>query len=118
MINGLLSDFIDTGWYTESTLFYKDHIYWCEGTTNFDTGITTFFVDSWKAYTNDNLYYHSCVNKGHRIDYKRVYEVTGHDIDYIKKQFLTAPIFDGKSFWDVEKELVWLDEGAPIEESL
>lgn len=30
MINGDLDQFLDTGWYTESTIYYKGHIFWCE----------------------------------------------------------------------------------------
>ena len=36
------------------------------------------------------------------------------DLELIKKKFLEANIFDGKSFWEVERVLAWLDEGAPI----
>ena len=36
------------------------------------------------------------------------------DMDVIKKKFLEAPIFDGKTFWQVENEIAWLDEGKPI----
>jgi hypothetical protein len=33
----------------------------------------------------------------------------------IKQQFLTAPVFDGKTFWQVEKDLIWVEEGSPIQ---
>lgn len=35
----------------------------------------------------------------------------GYGEDDVKEQFLKAKIFDGKSFWEVEKELAWYDEG-------
>ncbi len=35
----------------------------------------------------------------------------------IKKRFLESAIYDGKTFWDAEKELAWLDEGEPIQSS-
>ena len=49
------------------------------------------------------------------IDCKRVLEITGDDHDRIKQQFLTAPVFDGKTFWQVEKDLIWVEEGSPIQ---
>lgn len=35
-------------------------------------------------------------------------------MEMLKKQFLIAPIFEGKSFWQVEKDLTWVDEGEPL----
>ena len=34
----------------------------------------------------------------------------GYGENDVKEQFLKAKIFDGKSFWEVEKELAWYDE--------
>ena len=48
------------------------------------------------------------------MGYRRVYEEQGADMDLLKKHFLVAPIFDGKSFWQVEKELIWVEPGKPI----
>ena len=31
------------------------------------------------------------------------------------KNHLTAPVFDGKTFWQVEKDLIWVEEGTPIQ---
>jgi hypothetical protein len=31
------------------------------------------------------------------------------------KNHLTAPVFDGKTFWQVEKDLIWFEEGTPIQ---
>jgi hypothetical protein len=41
-------------------------------------------------------------------------EIHGSNLDLIKKQFLEATTFEGKTFWQVEKEIAWLDEGSPI----
>ena len=49
MINGLLDQFLDTGWYTEATLFYNGFIYWCEAQSDLTTNTTTFFIDKWAA---------------------------------------------------------------------
>lgn len=112
MKNGYLGNFLDTGWYSESTLYYKGYIYWCEGYTS---GINhTFFVDRWSAdLSNDMLYHEYRTADGHLVDYDRVLEITGTDFDMLKKQFLTAPIFEGKTFWEIEKTIAWVDEGTP-----
>ena len=115
MKNGNLTRFLDIGWFTEAVLFYNGRVYWCEGTTDFETDITNFFIDSWKAEC-DGEYYHQYLSEtGELIDCKRVLEITGSDHDAIKRQFLTAPVFDGKTFWQVENDLVWVEEGVSIQ---
>ena len=114
MINGNLEQFLDTGWYMESTLFLRGFVYWCEAQTNSLTKITRFFVYRWRAETTDNRYYHEQIKNGDVIDFEFVLDIYHNDIDNLKKQFLLAPIFDGKSFWEVESEIAWLDEGEPI----
>ncbi len=113
MINGNLEQFLDTGWFAEATLFYNGFVYWFEAQTENDK--ITFFVDKWKARNEDNKFYHSILNKDGTLPWERVLELKGTDLELIKKEFLTSRIFDGKTFWDVEKMLVWLDEGNPIE---
>lgn len=51
------------------------------------------------------------MNKG-----RNILILKDNDMDIIKKNFLCSNIFDGKSFWEVEQELVWVDEGSPIVE--
>ena len=114
MKNGDLDQFLEAGWYTEAVLYYDHHVYWCEGTTDFSTGITTFFVDCWKAECDGELYHQYLTDTGEIVDYQRVIEITGKDHNAIKQQFLAAPVFGGKSFWQIEKELVWVEEGDPI----
>lgn len=114
MINGHLDQFLDTGWYSEATLYYNGFIYWCEAQFNASTNITSFFVDKWAAKNEDNTYYHSILEGDGTIRWERIFEIDDSDLDLIKKHFLEASIFDGKSFWQVEKELAWLEEGAPL----
>ena len=116
MKNGKLDQFLDTGWYSEATLYLDGYIYWCEAQTN-ETGSTTFFVDKWAAENEDNAYYHSILNADGTLTWNRVFEYTNSDLDYIKKRFLEATIFDNKSFWQVEQQLAWLDEGNPVTKS-
>jgi hypothetical protein len=44
------------------------------------------------------------------LPFKRVLEIHGTDLELIKKQFLESPVYDGKTFREIEKELAWLDE--------
>lgn len=112
MINGYTEQFLDTGWYSESTLFYEGYIYWHEAQTN--DMETVFFVDCWRAENEDNLYFHSILNADGSLKWKRVLEIHGTDLDLIKREFLKSSVYSEKTFWEVEKDLVWLDEGKPI----
>lgn len=117
MINGFLEQFLDTGWYTEAELFYNGYIYWCEANYNSQMGESTFFVDRWSAINEDNLLYRSITEDNGEIQWERVFEYTDKDLDLIKKKFLESKIFDGKSFWEVESEIAWLDYGGTIKKS-
>ncbi len=114
MINGYLEQFLDTGWYTEATLYYNGYIYWCEAQYDNTAGISRFFVDKWAVENEGNTFYHSIFESDGTLEWNRVYEVENKDLDFIKKQFLEAPIFDGKTFWQVEKQIAWLEESTPI----
>lgn len=113
MINGNLDQFLDTGWFSEATLYYNGYIYWLEAQT--DDFESVFFIDRWKAQNEDNKYYHSILNNDGTLSYDRVLEIHGSNLDLIKKQFLEATPFEGKTFWQVEKEIAWLDESTPIQ---
>lgn len=114
MINGHLEQFLDTGWYTEATLFFNGYIYWCEAQFDEETKLICFFVDKWSAENEDNTYYHSILEADGTIQWNRVLEIKDKDIDLIKKIFLESPIFEGKTFWQVEKKLIWLEEGGSV----
>lgn len=115
MINGKLSQFLDTGWYMETTLYYNGYVYWLEAVRNKSTGISEFWVDRWKAKCTDNKYYHSYVDEnGEPMEVQRVYNTKDADMDYIKKQFLEARIFQGKNFWEIEKKIAWVEEGNEV----
>ena len=114
MINGKTEQFLDTGWFSESTLFYNGYIYWCEAQRSSDDGCINFFFFRWKDQNESNTYYHSCLEKDGTLSWKIIFDIEGTDIDELKKRFLTSPIFEGKNFWEVENELAWLEEGSPI----
>ena len=114
MINGSLNQFLDTGWFTEATLFYHDYVYWCEAYYDTEKKSNIFFIDKWHAVNENNAYYHSIVDENGNLTYTRIYEDSDEDLDAIKRRFLTAPVFDGKSFWEIETEIAWLDESGDV----
>lgn len=114
MINGYLEQFLDTGWYSESTLYLDGYIYWCEAQTDRKTGISYFFVDKWEVQNENNTYYHSIIEEDGTLKWSRIYEKKDKNLDAIKQSFLKAPIFDNKTFWQVENKIAWLDESDPI----
>jgi len=113
MINGKISQFLDTGWYSESTLYFDGYIYWCEADTDIETGITEFIVDRWKAEMGEDMLYHSLLNsQGELVECERVWSYCDSDMDKIKQAFLSEKIFAGNAFWDVESKIAWLEEGS------
>lgn len=114
MINGNIKQFLDTGWFSESTLFLNGYVYWCEAQTDPDTNITKFFIDKWRAENEGNKVYHTLLDSDGTLEWERVFEIEDTDLDKIKKKFLNATIFDGKTFWDVENKIAWLEEGEDI----
>ncbi len=114
MINGNLDQFLDTGWFNEATLFYNGHLYWCEATIDEKSQKNVFFVERWRAENENNECYHSLLNKDGQLDYERIYEDSDIDIELIKKRFLEADIWDGKTFWQIESEIAWLDDGGDV----
>jgi hypothetical protein len=112
MINGNLEQFLDTGWFSESTLYLNGFIYFCAAYAKDNN--REYSVYKWRATNEDNKYFHSICNDDNLVDWERVYEDSDCNLDLIKKRFLEARIFDGKSFWEVESEIAWLDESTPI----
>ena len=114
MINANLEQFLDTGWFNEATLYYNGHTYWCEGGFDSTDKKMYFWVYRYKSdlfKTPDGEIY----SKRHIVnndvdDYSTVFETNGKTEEEVKEQFLKAKIFDGKSFWEVEKEIAWYDE--------
>lgn len=118
MINGNLEQFIDTGWFTEATLYLNGFVYWCEAQYDVEKHENHFFVNKWRAINENDLSYHTIItDDGEPLEWECVFETYDSDLDVIKKRFLEARIFEGNTFWQVESVLAWLDEGAPVMES-
>ncbi len=109
MINGNLEQFLDTGWWNaDATLFYQDHIYFFDG--YFDEKHHMHLrIMKWKAKNiNNERFENVCDSSGKVLDYQ-CFEMQGNAEEELREKMLKEKIFDGKSFWSVEKELVWLN---------
>lgn len=106
MINGNLSQFLDTGWWNaDATIYYKDHIYFLDGAFN-DKHQMQLSIRKWRAKNIDNKIYENVLDSnGNLIDYKE-FKIEAATEEALREKFLKAKIWDGKSFWEVEKEKV------------
>ena len=116
MINGNLDQFLDTGWYSEATLYYKGYVYWLEGFWNDDIQKYYFYAARWQAQCDDLEYYHEYrdASSNELCNYAVVFENTADCQELNKKAFLTAKIFDGRTFWEVEHEIAWVEPDKPV----
>jgi len=63
----------------------------------------------WRGKNNRKKYYeHILGPDGDFVDFNQM-EMDGPNENALREKFLKAKIWDGKSFWEVEKELTWLD---------
>ena len=105
-----IDQFLDTGWYTDGTIYLNGFIYWCEATKEFETGVITFTVNRWRADCDGEFYYQYVSSDG-LVDFSCVFELKDTDLDQIKQQFLRASIFDGRTFWEIRNEAIWAEPG-------
>ena len=112
MINGNLEDFLDTGWFTEATLYYKGFVYWFEGYYKPEIDKRTCFVNRWRAKLSDDMCTSRYILNDDIVDFEKVFELKDTDLemDQVREVVLNAPIFEGRCFWEVEKNLIWVDE--------
>ena len=91
MINGNTSDFVDKLYYGDELWFIYDDIkYLIQG--HFEEGTYNLYL--FIPYTAGTGY--TWVGKGTKDSYP-------------VEEFLNAPLFGGKSFWDVEADIEWVD---------
>lgn len=113
MKNGTIEQFLESGWYSEATLFFNGYTYWCEGNwlnDRIDKKLH-FTVQKYKSLVVDSFHTKCIVDKtGAAIDFEYVIDAWFIDEDEAKKFFLESKIFNNKTFWEVEDELAWYDE--------
>ena len=94
MINANLEQFLDTGWFSEATLYLNGYTYWCEGCWNEEREKPMhFFVYKYESVVVDKIY-----TKPKNSNYQKVFDIYGNSEEEVKEEFLKAKIFDGKSF--------------------
>jgi hypothetical protein len=109
MINGDVKQFLDTGWWNgDSTIYYNDHIYFFDGFFD-EQHHMHITITKWRAKNIENrTYKNEHDEKGELIDWGTT-EMVAPSEDALREEMLKAKFWDGKSFWEVEKELVWVD---------
>ena len=73
---------------------FLDRIYSCQDTIYIYKGIKYWF----QGYMPDSA------------DNKDIWSYDATTIEQCKQAFIDAPIFDGKTFWDVEQDIEWVDD--------
>lgn len=105
MINAYLEQFLDNGWANEAEIYYKGHIYWCECDMLAENKYH-LFIRKWKVKIVDEAYYVSLLDENNDlIDYDDSFSIYDKTYEGAREKFLAAPIREGKTFWEVEKEL-------------
>ena len=94
MEGGRVNDFIDAFSYQSVAVVYKGEKYFSDGITMRDDDKYSFFI----IKVDDNGEFLS-----------DVYEYEGDSITDCIVAFENATIWDGKSFYDVENEMTWVD---------
>lgn len=90
MINGDVTEFVDRIHYGDELWFlYRGKKYFLEG---------------WLEKSTLKLFlYDMTDNNGDQ------YTWLGDEKNYPVEQFLIAPIWDGKTFWEVQEQMEWID---------
>lgn len=91
MINGNVNDFINGLYYGDERFFlYDNKKYFIQGYFENQKNVLEMYV--LEPTTSDFTW-----------------RLVSHDSSYLVSEFQKAKIFNGKSFWDVEKEIEWVD---------
>ncbi len=102
MIGGNVKEFVDNLYYgSEMYFIYKGKKYfiqgWYEKPTHFLVLDYDYEVEPYDA-------------KNPSCD-KNIWEYASEDASDCVKAFLAAPLWDGKTFYEVEKEMTWTEPG-------
>lgn len=94
MEGGKVSDFIDTFTYQSVAMKYQGEKYFSDGIVVMPNGQYSFFIIK---VTNDNQFISD------------VYSFVGKNITECLDAFESAKIWNGKTFYEAEKEIEWVD---------
>ncbi len=91
MINGNIDEFMDKLWDGEELIYtYNGKKYFSQG-YNLDNGTYRFEVQLWEPQADV------------------LWSIEGLDRQQSREAFLNEPLFEGKKFWEIEKEIEWVD---------
>ena len=82
-----------------------DRIYSCQDTVFVFAGIKYWF----QGYTMPNGEVHREIFPYQPPSETCLWEYDGATIEECQNAFLEAPIFNGKTFWDAEQQIEWVD---------
>lgn len=102
-----LEQFLDTGWMNGADLFYNGRIYRTECFGNDERCLA--FVYSWHAAKVSKTTYVDAFTLEEENEWVKVYEHSEPTEEEARLALLKAPIFEGKSFWEVEDKIEWLE---------
>ena len=93
MIGGNPNDFLDRIYSCQDTIYiYKGVKYWFQG------------------YMPDPETVHMEVVQYQPSSEKEIWSHNDTTIERCQQAFIKAPLFDGRSFWDAEQEIEWVDD--------
>lgn len=96
MIDGRAVDFIDK-------LYYEDHYAIYNGDKYFLNGCQSIKADDEKITSVRLEVYNLSADK-------TIFTITKESAEECIKAFEEAPIWNGKTFWDIESQMQWVDE--------
>ena len=92
MINGNANEFIEMIYTCQDIVFIYDNVkYWFQG-----------YITGEKVHME--VFQVEPVKEGY------VWEYNGSSISQGQNAFQNAPIFNGKTFWEAEKDIEWVDD--------
>lgn len=102
-----LEQFLDTGWMNGAELFYEGKIYWTECFGNEkECRAVVYSIPAKKVSKTEYIY---DIREGEKNEWVEIYEHSEPTEEEARLALLKAPIFEGKSFWEVEDKIEWLE---------
>ena len=94
MISGNPHEFVEHVYSGQDTIYlYHGIKYWCQGYTYGETQVCHMEVFQYQPPSDDY-----------------VWEYDSDSMEKCLEAFLDAPIFGGRTFWEAESEIEWLDD--------
>lgn len=95
MKNGNVDEFIDHTTYEECAVMYRGTKYFFYGMRfHKEKGVYSYDIAQWDAF-------------GDHVRY--VFQTTSDTPDKLLAIFYATPLWDGRTFWEAESEMEWVD---------